>query len=118
MANGSSTPNHGSEALIEALSNKSRDRILSYQLLKENGRILTSLECAHLGHEIAMKLLINSTGQEYEWGHNLTNLATSFLNNERYRDLEGLTEVAEALAAFINGPVLNKNFGQHNLDIP
>lgn len=110
MTNGSSTPKHESEALIEALYNNSCDRILSYQVLKEKGLILTSLECAHLGLEIAMKLLINSTGQQHVWGHDLTKIATSFLNNEQYKDLEGLMEVAEALSAFINGPSAEQRF--------
>lgn len=110
MSNNSSSCHDENKALTEALLNNSRDRILSYGLLKRNGRILTSLECAHLGLEIAMKVLMTSTGQRYKWGHDLVVLASHFLNSGQYKDREGLTEVAEELSVFINGPSVGHKF--------
>lgn len=65
---------------LESLCNNSKDRVKSFEILAKNRRFLTSLECAHLGLEIALKLILKHKEVKYPREHDLAKLAKIFLD--------------------------------------
>lgn len=62
----------------ESLLANSTERVSAYKLLKENQHLLTSLECAFLGLEIALKATLAANGVDYPKKHSLGALADKF----------------------------------------
>lgn len=74
-----STPTTFSESTNSLLYN-CRDRLESFDILIDNSKYLKSLECAHLGLEIALKLILKHKKIAYPREHSLAKLSKLILD--------------------------------------
>lgn len=68
---------HESRELFSLVFN-SKERLEATEILKEKGKIATSMECAYLGVEIALKAVLVKHGKTFPRTHDLAKVLSSF----------------------------------------